>query len=201
MHYHAVEILVFELCFFMPPTTPAQGPSPNRADALWMCLTATRALINIYFSLDSRPHISFSAISLQQLYLALATLSKLLLFKADDWDVNYAQPSVDLSTLLDTLIARTEEHSSRYDLMESSNSKPWLQSSRRLRQVRTRFDDLLSTEAVSPATLSSTAHSAHSTQPSNGLLVTPFHDFRLDQFGLWDDRFWQTMQDGSAPCS
>jgi hypothetical protein len=158
-----------------------------------MCLTATRTLINIYFSLNSQPHFSFSAISLQQLYLALATLSKLSLFKADDWDVNYAQPSVDLSTLLDSLVTRTEEHSSRYDVME--NNKPWLQSSRRLRQVRMRFDDLLSNENVPSATLSTTA------QPSaNGIpVVAPsFHDFRLDQFGLWDDRFWQTMQDGSA---
>ncbi|EED15316.1 conserved hypothetical protein [Talaromyces stipitatus ATCC 10500] len=192
MHYHAVEILVFELCFFMSPTAPAQDPSLNRADALWMCLTATRALVNIYLSLNLQPHISFSAISLQQLYLALATLSKLVLFKADDWDVNYAQPSVDLSTLLDSLVTRTEEHSSRYDLME--NNKPWLQTSRRLRQARTRFDDLLSNEDVSSVTLSTA-------QPSNGLLATSFHDFRLDHFGLLDDRFWETMQDDSAPCN
>ncbi|KAI7973479.1 hypothetical protein EIK77_004085 [Talaromyces pinophilus] len=200
MHYHAVEILVSELCFYMTPTTPTQGPSPKRADALWMCLTATRTLINIYFSLNAQPHFSFSAIALQQLYLALATLSKLSLFKADDWDVNYAQPSIDLSTLLENLVTRTEELSSRYDVME--NNKPWLQSSRRLRQVRLRFDDLLSNENVPSATLS--AATTTTTQPSaNGIsVVAPsFHDFRLDQFGLWDDRFWQTMQDGSAPCT
>uniref|UniRef100_A0A093VAG9 Transcription factor domain-containing protein n=1 Tax=Talaromyces marneffei PM1 TaxID=1077442 RepID=A0A093VAG9_TALMA len=193
MHYHAVEILVFELCFFMSPTAPAQGLSPNRADALWMCLTATRTLINIYFSLHSPPHVSFSAITLQQLYLALATLSKLLLFKADDWDVNYAQPSVDLSTLLDSLVTRTEDLSARYDLME--NNKPWLQTSRRFRQVRTRFDDLLSNENVSPANISTVQSS------SNGLLLSSYHEFRLDQFGLWDDRFWPTMQDDPAQCS
>ena len=201
MHYHAVEILVYELCFFMTPTTPAQGLSPKRADALWMCLTATRTLINIYFSLNSQPHFSFSAISLQQLSLVLANLSKLSLFKADDWDVNYAQPSIDLSTLLDSLVTRTEELSSRYDVMETN--KPWLQSSRRLRQVRLRFDDLLSNENVPSATLSATTAQQQQQQPANGMsVVAPsFHDFRLDQFGLWDDRFWQTMQDGSAPCT
>lgn len=192
MHYHAVEILVSELCFFMSPTAPAQGLSLNRADALWMCLTATRALVNIYLSLNLQPHISFSAITLQQLYLALATLSKLVLFKADDWDVNYAQPSVDLSTLLDSLVTRTEEHSSRYDLVE--NNKPWLQTSRRFSQVRTRFDDLLSNENVSSVTLSAA-------QPSNGSWATSFHDFRLDHFGLLDDRFWQTMQDDPVSCN
>lgn len=190
MHYHAAEILVSELCFYMTPTTPTQGPSPKRIDALWMCLTATRNLINVFFSLKSQPIFSFSAVSLQQLYLALATLSKLSLFKADDWDVNYAQPSLDLTTLLDNLVTRMEELSSRYDLMEAN--KPWLQTSRRLRQVRTRFDDLLSNENVPSITLAAT------TQPSsNGMsVVAPsFHDFHLDQFGLWDDRFWQTMQD------
>ena len=192
MHYHGVEILIYELSFSMAPTGSAQGPFPKRADALWMCLTATRALINTYFALNAQPHISFSAISLQQLYLALATLSKLSLFKAEDWDMTYAQPSMDLSNLLDNLVARTEENSSQYDLMEAN--KPWLQSSRRLRQVRTRFDDLLSNENVPSATLS---------QPvANGMpvMAPSFHDFRLDQFGLWDDRFWQTMQDGLAPC-
>ena len=189
LHYHAVEILVFELCFFMPHTAPTQGPSLQRADALLMCLTATRALVNIYLSLDLKPHISFSSVSVSQMYLAIATLSKLVLFKADEWEPNYFQPSIDLSALLDGLVSRTEDRSSRYDLVE--NNKPWLQTSRRLRQVKVRFDALLSSENALSA-------SSPSTQPSNGLSSTSCHDFHLDHFGLLDDTFWQAMLDDST---
>jgi hypothetical protein len=184
MHYHAVEVLVFELCFFMPPTVPTQDPSFQRADAVLKCLGATRALVNTYLSLDLQPHMSFSSVSVAQIYLAMATLSKLVLFKADEWEVNYFKPSVDLSALLDGLITRTEERSSRYDLMETQ--KPWLEISRRIRQVRVRFNDLLSKEDASSASIPST-------QPPNGLSGATFHDFHLDHFGLLDDRFWQTM--------
>lgn len=186
MHYHTVEILVFELCFFMPPTSPVQGPTLQRADALLMCLTATRALVNTYLSLDLQPNISFSSVSVAQIFLAMSTLSKLVLFRADEWDVK--EPSVDLSIFLDGLVTSSEERSSRYDLVQSN--KPWLQISRRIRQVRVRFNDLLSNENASSASLPAT-------QTSNGLAAASFQDFHLDHFGLLDDRFWETMLDDS----
>jgi hypothetical protein len=148
-----------------------------------MCLTATCALVDICSSLELKPHVSFSSVTVAQIYLAMAALSKLSLFDSEDWDVSYVQSSMDLSTFIDRLVTMTEEFSARYDLME--DNKPWLRISLKMRQVNIRFDNLLASKNPSSASLPIT-------QPTDGSLPPSFH---LDHSDLLDDRFWQQLLD------
>jgi hypothetical protein len=183
MQYHAIEMLVFELSFLMLPTAPAHGQPLRRTDALFLCLTATRAFVGVYISLSLEPHISFSSASVAQVILAMSTLSKLILFDGEDWQSIYARPSLDLSNLLDHLITNMYERSSRYDSVETN--KPWLQIGRKLTQIKIRLDNLLARD-------NSLSCSFPVTESSNGSVATSLPP---DHFDPLDDRFWQTWLD------
>jgi hypothetical protein len=180
IHYYAVEINLFNLCFSMPPTAPAHAPTLQRADVLFMCLSATQALVKSYLSIDWKPYINCSMVGLGQIYLALTTLSKLSLFDAEDWDVSNVQSPMNIHTLIDHMVVMMEETSSRYD-RGHYNKQPWLQASHRMRQVRVQFDRLLSSENRSvPLPITQTREG-----PS----------FCLNNFDLLDDDFWQALPD------
>ncbi|CZR62765.1 uncharacterized protein PAC_12662 [Phialocephala subalpina] len=145
MHYHSVEMYLCEICFSMPPTAITPTPTLQRADILLRCLNSIRSLTSIFFSIDSKkPYINFSPAVKDQMYFAMMTLSKLSLFRADDWDMSNMQATLDLCTLLDRVVEMMERASEKYDLRE--DDKPWLKISRRMRQVRVRFDRLLASE-------------------------------------------------------
>ncbi|KAF8861021.1 hypothetical protein BDZ45DRAFT_713411 [Acephala macrosclerotiorum] len=137
MHYHSVEMYLCEICFSMPPTTITHTPTLQRADVLLRCLNSIRSLTDVFFSIDSKPfkrtrlYVNFSPAVKDQMYFAMMTLSKLSLFRADDWDMN-------------RVVEMMENASAIYDLRK--DDKPWLKISRRMRQVRIRFDRLLASE-------------------------------------------------------
>jgi len=183
MHYHSVEIHLFNLCFSMPPTTPAQAPILQRADVLCMCLSASQTLVKTYLSLDWKPYISCSMVALKHMYLALTALSKLSLFYAEDWDMSNVQSTRNIFTLIDHAVAMMEDSSSRYDRMHC-NKQPWLHASRKMRQVRIQFDRLLANANRSvPLSV---------TQTREGVVAPPFY---LNNFDLLDDEFWQALPD------
>ena len=144
MHYHSVEMYLCEICFSMAPTTIAHTPTLQRADILLRCLNSIRSLTNIFFSIDSKTYVNFSPAVKDQMYFAMMTLSKLSLFRADDWDMSNMQATLHHCTLLDRVVEMMEHASTIYDLRE--DDKPWLKISRRMRQVRLRFDRLLAGE-------------------------------------------------------
>jgi len=188
MHYHALEMYLFDIGFFMPPTTPADTPTLQRADVLVMCHHATRAFSDVYFSIDidSIPFINFSPIFTSQIYFVMMTLSKLSLFDAEDWDSSNVQTTLDLSTVLDLAVTMTEAASARYDLR--NDNKPWLQVTRRMRQVKARFERLLANENRDVAgAMPGTQIQGDSTDMS-----MPFF---LNHFDLLDDRFWRSLPD------
>jgi hypothetical protein len=182
LHYHSVEIYLYDICFSMPPTTSAYSPTFQRADVLFMCLAASQALRDVYFSIQSKPYISYSSVALSQIYLAMMTSSKLSLFNTEDWDVSNAQTSINLSTVVGRLVTMLEDMSARFD--RKDDDKPWLQVSRKVLHIRTRFERLLATENRSIASSSPLA------QSRDGVTVAPY---KLDQFDLLDDGFWQSL--------
>ncbi|TVY89145.1 Transcriptional regulator [Lachnellula willkommii] len=189
MHYHAVEMYLFEIGFFMPPTTLTDTPTLQRAEVLLMCHHATRAFSDVYFSIDfdAVPFINFSPVFISQIYFVMMTLSKLSLFDADDWDASNVQTTLDLSTVLDLAVTMTEAASARYD--KRDDNKPWLQVTRRMRQVKVRFERLLANENRDlAAAMPGTQIQGDSTDMSMPLF--------LNQFDLLDDRFWQNLPDG-----
>lgn len=188
MHYHAVEMYLFEIGFFMPPTTLTDTPILQRAEILLMCHHATRAFSDVYFSIDfdSVPFINFSPVFISQIYFVMMTLSKLSLFDADDWDASNVQTTLDLSTVLDLEITMTEAASARYD--KRDDNKPWLHVTRRMRQVKVRFERLLANEIRDlAATIPGTQIQGDATDMSMPLF--------WNQFDLLDDSFWQNLPD------
>jgi len=183
MHYHSVEMYLFEICFSMPPTTLVHTPTLQRADIMLMCLTAIRSLSDVFFSIDFKPYIHFCPWVKEQMYFAMMTLSKLSLFRAEDWDVSNVQIIVDLPTFIDRLVMMMEDGSARYD--KRDDIKPWLQLSRRMRQVKIRFELLLASEKpLLDSALPSTQERDDTTA------AMPYF---IDQFNLFDEAFWQSL--------
>ncbi|TVY39367.1 Transcriptional regulator [Lachnellula subtilissima] len=186
MHYHAIEMYLFEIGFYMHPTALTDTPTLQRAEILLMCHHATRTFSDIYFSIDfdSAPFINFSPVFISQIYFVMMTLSKLSLFDADDWDATNVQTTLDLSTVLDLAVTMTEAASARYDLRD--DDKPWLQVTRKMRQVKVRFERLLANENRDlVAAVPGTQIQGDATNMSMPLF--------LEQFDLLDDRFWDNL--------
>ncbi|KAE8443874.1 hypothetical protein EG329_001283 [Mollisiaceae sp. DMI_Dod_QoI] len=183
MHYHSLEMYLFEVSFSMPPTTLAHTPTLQRADIMLMCLKAVRSLSDVFFSIDFKPYLHFCPWVKEQICFAMMTLSQLSLFRADDWDGSNVESWLDLPTLIDRLVRVMEDASAKYDKME--DIKPWLQFSRRMRQVKVRFEFLLASEKTLPDSTRCL------TQDQNETTAT-LPSF-LDQFDLFDDEFWQSL--------
>lgn len=190
MHYHAIEMYLFEIGFSMPPTTPANMSTFQRADILEMCHKSTRAFSDIFFSIDidSVPFINFSPIFKSQIYSVMTILSKLSLFNAEDWDASNVQTTLDLSTVLDRATAMTEAASAKYDVRK--HNKPWLNITQRMRQVKVRFERLLANENR----LSAAVIPGIQGQGDSINIMPSFSS----EFDLLDDRFWQSLQDGDT---
>jgi len=183
MHYHAVEVHLFELGFSMPPGTLVHAPSLQRADVLFLCLSACRAMIYAYLSIEPEAYVSFSILFCTHMFLAVTTLSKLSLFHAEDWDISIVHSTMDLSTIVDRMAKKAEEASLQYDRLE--HNRPWLEISRRMRAMQLQFEKLL---AVS----NSSVASIPITHAQDGSIATSF-DF--NGFDLLDDCLWQSLPD------
>ncbi|RDW59433.1 hypothetical protein BP6252_12520 [Coleophoma cylindrospora] len=182
VHYHAVETKLFELGFSMPPTNLVHGPSPQRADLLLLCLSACQKLTKSLLSLDCETFANFSATNTAHISVAMSVSSKLMLFHAEDWDVNNVPLEMDLPTLIGWAVALIEDGSSRYDRVGSSK-QPWLELSRKIKLVGDRFNGLMAME-------------------NNRLFPQPVDQardesmtnlFNVNTFDLFDDAFWQLL--------
>lgn len=188
MHYHAVEVYIYEIGFSMPPTSIAHTPTTvQRADALLLLLNATQSLADLYFSLDCKPYVSVRSATSTQMYFVMMTMSKLILFDAEDWTSTGLRTSLDLCALVERVAVLFEGFSALYDVRE--HEKPWLQVSQRMRLVKTRFERLLATENR----WSSSMQPHMNISDGNFASVPPL----FNQFDLLDDSFWQNFTDGA----
>jgi hypothetical protein len=185
MHYHAVEIYLFEIGFYMPPTTVSSTSSLQRTDILLMCHDATKAFSDLYFSTDkdSIPFTNFSRVLTTYIYSVMMTLSKLSLFDAEDWDASNFQTTLNLSTVLDRVVTMTQAVSAKYDWR--NDNKPWFHVAQKIRNVKARFEYLLANKNSSTAGNSSTQGQGDFTNIS---IPTTFANF-----DLFDDGFWQNL--------
>lgn len=181
IHYHAVELHLFDICFTMPLTELAQVPDLQRADVLFKCVTATEAFLDVYSSILPLPHMIFFTVFMGHIYFAMMTLSKFSLFNAEDWNPDQLPKSLNLSILLDQMARVMEDASARYDRIY--DNKPWLIVSRKMRQIGVQFEHLLASENRSLDSLP---------------LLTQGIMGEWKQFDLVDDAFWQSLADVSA---
>lgn len=184
LNYHTIEMYLFDICFCMPPTIVTHLPTRQRTDVLSMCLTATQAFLQHYFSLHTNPYITFSRVVVGQLCFAMMILSKFSLFHAEDWNINELEMGMNLSTVVDRLAMIMEGMSVKFD--HSVEKKPWLQISQKIRQIQVRFDRLLAGE-------NRTIYSLDPTIQGGGTVSATNVAFSFNQFDLLDDGFWQNL--------
>ncbi|MCJ1389948.1 hypothetical protein MMC18_002806 [Xylographa bjoerkii] len=101
MHYHSVLIFLTE--------TALSIPLPSRQATLHACLTSVQGFLYSLFSIPTFEYYKFTYISWLQFYRTIIVLSKLSSFESDDWDPSHVRGVVDLSLILDGIIARFEE--------------------------------------------------------------------------------------------
>jgi len=181
VHYHAVELYLFEIAFSMPVSELTEMPALRRASILLKCTTSTQAFLEAYFSVVSKPYMVFFTAFMGQTFFAMMTMSKLSLFDAEDWDMNNVPNSINFCTVLERIAEVIEDGSARYD--RSDENKPWLCVGRKMRQIRVHFERLLASENRSMTSL----------DPSPLATQGPMRD--LDRFYLFDDIFWQNLAD------
>ncbi|MCJ1437433.1 hypothetical protein MMC27_006820 [Xylographa pallens] len=84
-------------------------PFPSRQATLHACLTSVHGFLYSLFSVPTFEYPKLTYISWLQLYRTIIVLSKLSSFESDDWDPTHVRGVVDLSLILDGIIARFEE--------------------------------------------------------------------------------------------
>lgn len=183
-NYYSAEIILFEICFYMSPVQRAYNPNTlQRIDVLYACLSATKSFFDNYLTSSSSGNIdSVSLVAAGQMVHAIAVLSKLSLFEADDWDLNYVRTTVDLSAILDNLLKRTRKNLGGYTQLEQDGGR--FEAARKVEMLKIWYDTKLAAEAqrVEPGcTLSGgTEAGAGAGDSLSG-----------NHFDLFGDEFWQ----------
>ncbi len=111
----------------------------------------------------------------------MMTLSKLLLFDAEDWDPKKVPTAIHLSIVVERLATVLADASLRYDRKE--DNKPWFNLSQRIRQIGVLFEHLLASENRSLDSFP---------------LFTQGILGEFNQFDLLDDGFWQSLEVDTA---
>jgi hypothetical protein len=182
LHYHITAIHLYEIGFYMPPTTSNHYSSISklrRADVLHMCLRTTKDWLDVFLPISPKSYFSLTVVHCGQIMYVLAVLSKLSLFKSDDWSLETAKSLCDLATVQDEVIARMEEAASTFESNEENGM--WWIAARRLRKMK-KFSQV--GEMV--------------TQSADGFELQDMDlSFAMDSFDLFDDGFWHGIS-GSA---
>ncbi|KAI9745103.1 MAG: hypothetical protein M1818_001381 [Claussenomyces sp. TS43310] len=83
-------------------------PLPSRQAILHACLTSTQSFFSLYLSIPLDNYHKITYVSGLQLTYALTVLDKLSHTESDDWDSTHVQGVVNISLVLDGIIARFE---------------------------------------------------------------------------------------------
>ncbi len=100
MHYHSILIYLTETALAIPLT--------SRGATLHACLSSTHSFLAVLFSIPTFEYYKITYVTWIQLSHLLGVLAKLSSFESNDWDPSHVQGVLDLSLVLDGLIARFE---------------------------------------------------------------------------------------------
>jgi len=103
MHYHSVEIYLYEIGLSEPPHS-SKNPSFRRLELLYACLISSKSFLEAYFMIPTASYHNLSSITWIQLSNTLAILCRLLLVNVEGWDLSHARELVDFPATLQHLI-------------------------------------------------------------------------------------------------
>lgn len=110
LQLRCAEVHLYEIGLHMPPSfSDHAGLGPDtlaRRDILYSCLRATKSFLSIYFECLSIIDFHHGPLlcTWTQMSYVLVIGSKITLFKANDWDVQYARNQIDFVSVLDRCI-------------------------------------------------------------------------------------------------
>jgi len=183
LQYHAVEVLLYEICFLTAyePTIPLQ-----RTELLHACYTAASALFDIFFSIPVEIYFTLTVVNWGQLFQGLTAISKLCLFEAEaeDFDLAQMRKAADLSGLTAKILDRMERATDLFDA--GGDSTIWALSARKLRALKAWYDARIVEESASQTQTLATPDGTFA--EANEVSFETRFDF--------DDDFWQETNNG-----
>ncbi|RDW82696.1 hypothetical protein BP6252_03808 [Coleophoma cylindrospora] len=146
--YTSAEIRLFEIGFHMKPSFSAfTNDSLQRLDVLHACFRAVTRYFEFFLQIPSTSPFAISIINCAQMVRAIAILSKLSLFEADGWDLQYVRRTTDLSKILERLASRMETTAHSYGYGDSIATVGWAGGIGRTRQLKIWYDKRIAEEA------------------------------------------------------
>jgi hypothetical protein len=105
MHYHSVEIHLFEIGLSKPHHT-GTNESFQRLELLYACLLSAKSYIEVFFLVPTASYYSLSLVTWIQLSHTLTILCRLLLVNSEGWDVAHARELLDFAAVLKRLFEK-----------------------------------------------------------------------------------------------
>ena len=104
MHYHVVEISLYEAGLCQSSLASDAIPSFRRIELLCACLQAMKSYFEIFFSIPVANYVALSMPSWSHLTYSLNILHLLSSFNHPDWNLAYVRETIDFITVLGRLI-------------------------------------------------------------------------------------------------
>jgi hypothetical protein len=101
MHYHSVEISLYEIGLYQsssPQSTSNLGF--QRLEILYMCLQSTKSFFEAFLVVPPTKYSEISFTAFAQLVHSLAVLHKLSLLEDPDWDSEHVRETVSFLNIL-----------------------------------------------------------------------------------------------------
>jgi hypothetical protein len=156
LHYHSVEMSVFELGLSMP--TPSTLASCNthafqRLETLHAGLKATRAFFDTYLDLPVYVGRCLSFFTYAQIAQSLVFLHKLSTFESPDWNLDFVHQTVNFRSILDQLIGWCERVRTAEGIEQSGAENPediFSRAVRKLTRVKAWHEQKTSSNSLGP---------------------------------------------------
>lgn len=105
LHYNYTLVRLYEPATWLPSPPTEPNASFLRCQCLLYCLQAARSFFNVLLTSTAEDLLSRAFVSSAELVGVLVTASRLLLLDADDWNHEIARQTLDLSSILEQLVA------------------------------------------------------------------------------------------------
>ena len=129
LHYHAIEIFIYEAGLYKQPLTTDPLSSSKRLELLCACLAAAKSYFELFFSIPAESYVSVSLVSWSHLSYSLSILHMLSNFDHPDWNLAYVQETIDYTVVFGRLIENLEKLTtlSGYEKLDIfSRSAKWM---------------------------------------------------------------------------
>lgn len=170
MHYHCVEMSIYEIGFFK---TSATAHDFTRLDILHSCLKSVQAFFSDFLSQPVSVVSNLSLFTFTQLANAVVILHKLCTFEHPDWDLDYMRATLDFGDVVGQVITwfESSKEFERYWIGGLDSSDVASRTARKMRRIKAWYDQKMSQKMSvnsSVPELSSTMPDTDADEPMNG---------------------------------